>query len=55
MDFCNRDKFIKSATAFANEELRSEVISMIDFDHLYYLFYGDIPSYCKNISKVICN
>ena len=53
VNFCNRDKFIESATTFANEELRSEVVSMIDFDHLYYLFYGDIPSYCKNISIVI--
>lgn len=55
VNFCNRDKFIESATTFANEELRSEVVSMIDFDHLYYLFYGDIPSYCKNISKVDYN
>ena len=55
INFCNRDKFIESANSFANEELRPEVISMIDFDHLYYLFYGDIPSYCKNISKVDYN
>lgn len=53
--FCDRDNFIKYVSKCANEELREEISSMIDFDQLYYLFYGDIPSYCKNISKVDYN
>lgn len=53
--FCNRDNFITNVKRYVDEELREEIASMIDFDQLYYLFYGDIPSYCKNISKVDYN
>lgn len=53
--FCDRDIFISNVKKYVNEELREEISSMIDFDQLYYLFYGDIPSYCKNISKVDYN
>lgn len=53
--FCDRDIFISNVKKYVNEEFREEISSMIDFDQLYYLFYGDIPSYCKNISKVDYN
>lgn len=53
--FCDRDIFISNVKKYVDEELRKEISSMIDFDQLYYLFYGDIPSYCKNISKVDYN
>ena len=53
--FCDRDIFISNVKKYVDEELREEISSMIDFDQLYYLFYGDIPSYCKNISKVDYN